>query len=255
MRESSGTSDPARTVALLWGIADRPRRGPQPALATPQVIDAAIKIADGEIDLAAVSMRRVAAALGVGTMSLYTYVASRSDLVEAMLDTVYAEAVSALTGLDAPDWQTGLLSVADANWQMYLRHPWMLQVFTGRPPLGPNAITKYELELGVVEGIGLSDVDMDAVITLLHTHVEGVARRKVESANTERRSGLTDAEWWEVAGPALATVFDSTRFPLAARVGQAAGEAHNAAHNPEHSYRFGVLRLIDGVSTLVQPQS
>lgn len=196
-------------------------------------------------------MRRVAESLGVSTMSLYTYVASRVELIEAMLDKAYAEVVVALTALDEADWQTGLAEVADANWQMYLRHPWMLQVFTGRPPLGPNAIAKYELELGVIAETGLTDIEMDAVLTLVHTHVEGVARRKVEAANTERRTGLTDAAWWEIAGPALARVFDPTQFPRAARVGQAAGERHQAAHDPEHAYQFGLDRLIDGVTTLL----
>lgn len=250
--ESSGHGDPARTIALLWERAAPARRGPRPALTTAQVVNAAIELADGEIDLAAVSMRRVAESLGVGTMSLYTYVASRSELVEAMLDTTYAEVVEALTGPDVPEWQTGLAAVAEANWQMCLRHPWVLQVFTGRPPLGPNAIATYELELRVIEGIGLTDVEMDAVVTLVHTHVEGLARRRVESRNTERRTGLTDSEWWSIAGPALATVFDPDQFPLAARVGQAAGETHHAAHDPEHAYLFGLQRLLDGVNTLVQ---
>ncbi len=250
--ESSGSADPARTIALLWGTRDMPHRGPRHSLTTLQVVEAAITIADADRDLAALSMRRVAEALGVGTMSLYTYVASRAELVEAMLDAAYGEAVPDLAGIGAVSWQEGLHRIAAVNWQLYLRHPWMLQVFTGRPPLGPNTIVKYELELRVVDGIGLTDTEMDAVLTVLHTHVEGVARRKVEAANTERRTGISDAQWWEAAAPALAAVFDPNRYPLAARVGQAAGQEHQAAHNPEHAYRFGEARLIDGVAALIR---
>lgn len=249
--ESSGTGDPARTIALLWGTTEVPGRGPKPALTVPQVVQTAIRLADHAVDLSEVSMRKVAQALGVGTMSLYTYVASRTELIEAMLDATYAEAVADLTDLTTDDWRTGLNQIATASWRMYLRHPWMLQVFTGRPPMGPNTIAKYELELGVLEGIGLTDVEMDAVITLVHTHVEGVTRRKIEAANTERRTGLTDAQWWEAAAPALAKVFDPSKFPIAARVGQAAGESYQGAHDPEHAYHFGLQRLIDGVATLV----
>lgn len=253
--ESSGTGDPARTIALLWGTSTPARRGPRPALTTERVVGAAVTIADDEGDLAALSMRRVAEALGVSTMSLYTYVASRTELVEAMLDTVLAEQLAELAALtegEGPtDWQAGLLGVAEASWSLSLRHPWVLEVFTGRPPLGPNAIAAYDLELRVLEGIGLTDVEMDAALTVLHTHVEGVARRRVEAARTVRRTGLTDAQWWASAGPALAAVLDPDRFPVASRVGTAAGETHQSAHDPEDAYRFGVRCLVDGLAVLV----
>jgi hypothetical protein len=128
----------------------------------------------------------------------------------------------------------------------------MLQVFTGRPPLGPNAIAKYDLELRVVDGIGLTDVEIDAAITLVHTHVEGVARRKVEAAQAERRTGMTDSQWWQATAPALAEVFDPERFPVADRVGQAAGQAHQAAYDPDHEYIFGLDRLAEGIAALIR---
>ncbi|MCP2167669.1 TetR/AcrR family transcriptional regulator [Goodfellowiella coeruleoviolacea] len=250
--ESSGSGDPARTIALLWGTLQLPRRGPKHALTTDQIIAAAVEIADGDKDLAPLSMRRVAESLGVGTMSLYTYVASRAELVEAMLDSAYGEAVAELEKIDADDWRDGLRQIAAIEWAMYLRHPWMLQVFTGRPPLGPNAIAKYDLELRVVDGIGLTDVEMDSAITLVHTHVEGVARRKVEAARVERQTGTTDQQWWQAIAPALAEVHDPASFPLADRVGLAAGQAHQAAHNPEHEYAFGLECLIEGIAALVR---
>lgn len=253
MSTASSSGDPAQTIALLWGTRQLPRRGPRHGLTSDQIIAAGIAIADADKDLAPLSMRRVAESLGVGTMSLYTYVSSRSELVEAMLDRAYGEAVAQLGRIERGDWQTDLRRVAAVNWEMYLRHPWMLQVFTGRPPLGPNAIAKYDLELRVVDGIGLSDVEMDAVITLVHTHVEGVARRKIEAARVEAQTGISDEQWWETAGPALAEVYPAGRFPVADRVGQAAGEAHQAAHNPDHEYAFGLDRLVAGIAALVPP--
>jgi AcrR family transcriptional regulator len=249
--DRSGSADPARTVALLWGTRRLPQRGPRHALTSDQIVAAAVGIADADKDLSALSMRRVAEALGVGTMSLYTYVVSRAELVEAMLDSVYGEAVAQLEKSGASDWRAGLRHVAAANWAMYLRHPWTLQVFTGRPPLGPNAIAKYDLELRVVDDIGLTDVEMDAAITLVHTHVEGVARRKVEAERARRRSGITDSQWWEAAAPALSGVFDPARFPVADRVGTAAGQAYEAAYNLEHEYSFGLDRLIEGIAALI----
>jgi AcrR family transcriptional regulator len=257
--ESSGNADPARTIALLWGTLRLPRRGPRHALTSEQIVTAAIRIADADRDLAPLSMRRVAEALGAGTMSLYTYVASRAELLEAMLDSVHGEVVAQLekdfAQLEkdqATDWRAALRAVADANRAMYLRHPWMLQAFTGRPALGPNTLAKYDRELRAVDGIGLSDLQMDAALTLVLTHVEGVVRRKVEAERAAQRSGMTDAQWWEIAGPALSEVFDPARFPVAGRVGQAAGEAHQAAFDVDHEYAFGLDRVLEGLATLIQ---
>jgi AcrR family transcriptional regulator len=249
--EVSGRGDPARTVAMLWGTRKAPQRGPKPTLTTAQVVEAAIRVADSDQGLALLSMRRVAESLGVGTMSLYTYVSSRDELVEAMLDTAYGEVVQQLGAAPALDWRDGLRELAQVNWDFHMRHPWVLEIFTGRPPLGPHAIAKYERELRVLEDIGLSDVEMDAVITLVHTHVEGVARRRLEADRAVRSTGITDEEWWRVAQPALAEVLDPSHFPVAARVGEAAGQAHQAAHNPEHAYAFGLDRLIQGIEVLI----
>ncbi|MEV6846168.1 TetR/AcrR family transcriptional regulator [Actinoplanes sp. NPDC051411] len=253
--ESSGNVDPARTIALLWGTRQLPRRGPRHALTTEQIVAAAVRIADADRDLGPLSMRRVAEELGVGTMSLYTYVASRAELLEAMLESVHGEVVTELAVEPAAEpvaWPEALRAVAAANRAMYLRHPWMLQAFTGRPGLGPNTLAKYDRELRALDGIGLTDLQMDAALTLVLTHVEGVVRRKVEAERSAQRSGMTDAQWWEAAAPALSKVFDPARFPVAGRVGQAAGEAHQAAFDVEHEYSFGLDRVIEGLAALIR---
>jgi AcrR family transcriptional regulator len=247
--------DPALTVAMLWGTRQLPRRGPKHTLTTAQVIRAAVKLADRDQDLQALSMRRVAESLSVGTMSLYTYVPSRQVLLQAMLDTVYSEVVERLDAGGVSSWQEGLRTVAQVNWDLYMRHPWALQIFTGRPPLGPHAIAKYDHELRMINGIGLTDVEMDAVITLVHTHVEGVARRRIDAHRVIRRTGTSDAQWWQRVQPALAEVFDPSQFPVAARVGEAAGQAHQAAHSPEHAFAFGLDRLIQGVESLIETKA
>jgi AcrR family transcriptional regulator len=254
--DDKSAADLARTIATLWGSRKAPRRGPKHTLTTAQVAAAAIKIADADQNLDTLSMRRVAESLGVGTMSLYTYLASRDELLEVMLDTVNAEAVEALSGRPKDEgWQDGLRRMARASWDLALRHPWTLQIFTGRPALGPNSTTRYELELAIVEGIGLDDVEMDAVITLVQTHVEGVARRRVEADRVVRQTGLTDEQWWALVYPPLSEVVEPSRFPISSRVGTAAGQAHHSAHNPEHAYAFGLERLIAGIAALVADPS
>jgi AcrR family transcriptional regulator len=245
--EYSGSGDPTRSLELLWGVQEPRRRGPKPRLSVAAVVRAAIEIADAE-GLPALSMRRVADAMGVATMTLYSYVPGKAELLDLMLDTVVAEtARPTITG-----WRDGLTIIARENWDIYHRHPWMLQVATYRPPLGPNIIAKYEYELGAVEGIGLSDVEMDSVLALVLGYVAGAARVSVEAAQAEQQTGVSDIEWWEANAPILARVIDETQFPLASRVGSATGEEYAAPSAPGFAFTFGLERVLDGIEVFVR---
>jgi AcrR family transcriptional regulator len=246
--EYSGTGDPARSLALLWRTRERASRKGHPDLSVERIVRAAIEVADGE-GLGALSMRRVAERLGVGTMSLYTHVPGKGELLDVMLDTVYAETAR-------PDevpggWRDRLAQIARENWALYLRHPWLLQVATTRPPLGPNVTAKYEYELRAIDGIGLTDLEMDAVITLVGGYVHGAVRGAVDAAQAAQHTGMTDEQWWRAHAPYLEKVLDPRRFPLAARVGTAAGTEYQAAGNPTASFEFGLARILDGVQALV----
>lgn len=248
--EYSGHGDPARTMELLWGTRSGPRRGPKPVLSVKEIVRVAVEVADAG-GLEALSMRRVAEQLGISTMSLYTYVPAKGELLDLMLDTVMGEAV----GRDETNegWREGLVVVARRNWELYHRHPWVLRVSaTSRPPLGPNVIAKYDRELRTVDGIGLTEVEMDSVLTLVLGYVEGTARRSVEASEAVKRTGKTDDEWWRDNAPLLEKVFDAERYPVAARVGAAAGAAYEAAYSPEYAFSFGLERVLDGIETLVR---
>jgi AcrR family transcriptional regulator len=250
--EYSGKGDPARSLALLWRTSERTSRKGKPELNVARIARAAIEVADAE-GLQALSMRRVAERLGVGTMSLYTYVPGKPELFDVMLDTVYGETARPQ---EVPGgWRARLEQIARENWALYLRHPWLLQVAASRPVLGPNATAKYDYELSAVDGIGLSDLEMDSVITLIAGFVHGTARGAVESAQAESQTGMTDEQWWAAHAPFLSRIADANRFPTASRVGQAAGEELNAAYSPEHAFEFGLQRVLDGVEALVKDRS
>ena len=246
--EFTGTGDPARSMALLWRTPPTgPRRGPKAGLDVDRIVAAAVALADAE-GLAGLSMRRVAAELGVGAMTLYTHVPGKGELVDLMLDSVLGE----LYGPEpAGDWRARLTAVARANRDLFLRHPWALHVATGRPPLGPNLMAKYEHELRAVDGLGLSEVQMDLLVTLVNGVVRGIAGGVQEKAEAERATGVTDDQWWAATAPYLAAVFDAGRFPTAARVGPVAGAELQAAYDPRRSFDFGLEVLLAGVAALV----
>jgi AcrR family transcriptional regulator len=245
----SGGGDPSRSLALLWG-SDQPTRarGPKPGLTVRGIVRAAIDLADSE-GLDALSMRRVAERLGVGTMSLYTYVPGKSELVDVMLDAIHLEASA-----EVPDgtWRQQLEAMARDQWALAREHPWMLHIATTRPPLGPGIIAKYERELRTVEGLGLDDIEMDSIITLINDYVAGAARSAINAVDVERSSGMDDAAWWAATGPWLAKVLDPEHYPVASRVGTTTGQHYQAVADPDHAFEFGLQRVLDGIELLVQ---
>ncbi len=250
--EYSGRGDPARTIELLWGTRGRGARGPKPGLTVDRIVAAAIGLADTE-GLGGLSMRRVADRLGVGTMSLYRYVPGKAELLDVMIDRVAGEA--SWPEYVPGGWRARLERVARENRRLYERHPWLLQVFTGRPPLGPGIMTKYDHELHAVEGIGLTDVEMDSVLTLVLEYVRGSAGSAIESAQAPEHTGQTDDQWWTAFGPLLDGVFDADHYPLAARVGSAATEQYRGPYDPQHAFEFGLGRLLDGIEKFVDNAS
>ncbi|ASO21228.1 AcrR family transcriptional regulator [Actinoalloteichus hoggarensis] len=248
--ERSGTTDPARTLALLWRepTTGRPSRGPRQGLTVDAVVDTGIALADGA-GLEALTMRRVAQSLGVAPMSLYTYVRGKAELLDLMLDAVYL----AMPRPDHGDrsWRERVTTVAEDNRALLTRHPWVTAASTTRPVLGPGQMAKYEHELLAFEGIGLTDVEMDAALTYLLGFVHNVARLAVDREVAARDSAMNDEQWWAANGPLLAKVLDPSRFPTATRVGTAAGEEHQAAADPDHAYEFGLRRVLDGFAALL----
>jgi AcrR family transcriptional regulator len=147
----TGDADPAQTLALLWREpATASRHGPAQRLSVDLVVDAAIALADSE-GLAAVSMRRLADRLSVAAMTLYTYVPTKSLLLDLMLDSVYAAMQRQDTS--GQGWRRRVTAVAQENRALFEAHSWAVQVASNRPPLGPGQLAKYEHELSALEGL------------------------------------------------------------------------------------------------------
>jgi len=242
--------DVDRTLTLLWRRvlgAPQGSRGPKQRVSVDEVVRAAIAVADEE-GLPAFSMRKVADRLGLKLMSIYTYVPGRDELIGLMIDDVTGE-----TGLPphTGDWRADLTTVARQVWDEYHRHPWLLQVEEHRPWIGPNGSDKYEWQLAAIEGAGFTDLEMDQAVTLVVGFAASAARASVAARRAAEQSGISDAEWWEINAPVLERVMPGGRYPVSARVGQAAGQEYNAISDPERSFHFGLQRILDGLADLL----
>src|SRR3954453_8973113 len=94
---------------MPWTRPDFRPRGAHPALGREQIVRAAMEIADAE-GLEAISMRRVAAGLGAGTMSLYWYVAGKDELLDLMVDAAFGE--FRIPDRPTGDWRADLRLIA-----------------------------------------------------------------------------------------------------------------------------------------------
>ncbi|MFD7703038.1 TetR/AcrR family transcriptional regulator [Streptomyces caelestis] len=125
---------------VIWARPERTGRGPRPAYTRADIAAAAVRIADAE-GLDAVSMRRVAAELGCGTMSLYNYVPRKEDLYELMVDAVGGE-----HELWEPsgDWRADMLRVAHQTRALMHRHPWLPRLMSPVHGFSPNSLRYLE---------------------------------------------------------------------------------------------------------------
>jgi len=175
-------------------------------------------------------------------MSVYTYVNSREDLLVLMADLAHTRMpVSrepATTG-----WRTRVRHLADDNRELLRARPWLLEVHDPRLVLGPGTIAKYDRELAVFEDLGLADTDRDAVLAYVLDFARAGARRWLDA----RRAGELD--WHAVAAPLSERL--GARYPLAQRVGGAAGEHLDSPYDPDSAWRFGVERVLDGLAPLL----
>jgi len=237
--------DEFKLIGLLW--RDSPassRRG----ISTRSITVVAVDLADRE-GLDAVTIRRLAEEAGVTAMALYPHIGGRAELVELMLDHVAGATYEAVATPESADWRARVTAIAEANRASCRTHPWITDLAIGRSVPGPGASTKYEAELRALDGIGLTDIEMEHTLTALLALVQGTARATLAADDARQPGEDRDTDWWSNIEPALsAAIGDPTRFLTASRVSRTLGEETGKANDPEGAYRRGVDLLIDGIA-------
>jgi len=236
---------PHSLIDLLWrDHHEAPggrSRGPTARVSTANVVDTAIRMADGDA-LSSVTIRRLAAELDVSAMSIYTHVNSRDDLLVLMVDAAHAR-------MDRPSfgrfgWRTRVQRVAEANLALHQAHPWLGDVMDDRTALGPGTIAKYDHELGALVPLELEPLTCDAALTFVLDFVRASAK-----ALRPRRRADELADNWPDWSARLA-VYLGEEYPRAQHVGAAAGMSMGGPSSPSLAWEFGLTRVLDGLATL-----
>jgi len=247
--DNDKAEDPRRSVELLWGRLQPGRRGPKPKLTLEEVLDAAIALCDRE-GLAALSMRRVAEALGLSPMAIYTYAPSKAALVELMMDRAWGELKT--PAVPRTTWREKLEAIGRQMWSLGHEHPWMLEVGPHRPALGPNFVAHLEAGFRALDGLGLHELEMELLLRLVVDYARGAVRTAIEVRQLEQRTGMTDEEWMAATEPALMEVLDPASFPVLHRIGAALRDAYGGvAFDRDQGFEFGLQRVLDGVEAFI----
>ena len=214
MPTESGKSS-SRERELIWMRPERAAKGPAPSKNRQAIAAAAVALADTE-GLEAVSMRKLASALEMGTASLYGYVRSKDEMYDLMVDWVEGE-----DGTPPPpsgDLRSDLYGLAHRIRGSILRHPWMTSVAVGRPNFGPNSLVWHEYGLAVMDNLGLTIDEMLVANEILQSFVRGFATRELADQQALQRAGLDADEWRRVLRPYTETIEKSGRYPRFTRV-------------------------------------
>jgi AcrR family transcriptional regulator len=228
--DAGADDDLPRGIALAWGVAANPQRGPRRELNIEGIVEAAVGIADAD-GLGAVSMASVAGALGFTTMSLYRYVSAKDDLILLMQE--YGIGLPPLSIGEATEWRDGLTRWYRAVLSQYAVHPWLLDIAIEGEPSTPNNLAWLDAGLAVLNSTPLDPPARVAAVLMFSGHSRWEAQvGRFAQATTK-----------PVMPPeVLAQLITAEQFPFLAPAIAAGAFADTA--NP---FEFGLMRILDGL--------
>src|SRR5882757_376415 len=247
VRAGAGERDAEQgTAALLWGLREPPSRGPRPGLTVARIAAAAVEIADAD-GLDALSMQRVAAALGVTKMALYRYVAGKSDLEAVMIEAAVGDPPD-LAGVPG-GWRARLEEFVRLLALAWHRHPWLPWVTVGDRVMGPRELGWVESALAALDGTPLDGTERLDAVFVLFGHIRNT--QSMSTAGTQPWTAdkrLTPTMRWLLGEHAADYPALSEAFHVS--TGDSAGEGF-AEGSSDNGREFGLRRLLDGLELLI----
>jgi AcrR family transcriptional regulator len=230
--------------APIWAVAAPGSR--KPRFTREQIAKTALEIADSE-GFEALSMRRVAEALGAGTMTLYYYLRTKEDLLALVEDALMGETSDACEPLPKT-WRAAVRKLATATRATYVRHAWALRSFTG-VRVGPNGLRHIEQSLQAVASLDRPIEEKLAILSIVDDyvfgHCSGLMRRR-ERPQLDRKSARALSE-------AMSRSLEEGAYPhLRAMIGDddpvAAFSKSLDFMTEDRHFDIGLDALLDGLS-------
>lgn len=207
---------------------------PRIPLSRDRVLRTAIAIADaGGLDT--LTMRTLGQELGVGPMALYRHVANKDDLMDAMVDLVFAEIGLPSTGVD---WKTAMRERAISVRDALLRHRWAVPLMESRLHPGPANLQHHDAVIGCLRGAGFEMAMAAHAYSALDAYIYGFALTKI---------ALPFESSADIAGVAetMLQPFPVNAYPnLAAFITE---HAMQPGYDYANEFEYGLDILLDGL--------
>ena len=211
-------------------------RPPRIPLTRERVLHAAVVLADAS-GSETLSMRKLGEALGVEAMSLYNHVANKEDLLDGMIDVVFAE-IDLPSG--AEDWKTAMRQRALSARRVLSHHGWAIGFMESRSTPGPATLRHHDAVIGSLRDAGFS-IDLAAhAFSILDSYIYGFAlqERSLPFPAPERTA--------ELAQGILAS-FPADKYPHLAEL--TTQHVLRPGYDYANEFEFGLDLILDGLES------
>ncbi|HEY3336278.1 MAG TPA: TetR/AcrR family transcriptional regulator [Candidatus Limnocylindrales bacterium] len=201
------------------------------------MLRAGMALAD-ERGIEALTMRELAARLGIEAASLYNHVSSKDDLLVGMADVVIGE-------IDLPPegtgWRETMRRRAMSARELFARHPWAAALIDTRMQREPSGLAYADRVLGTLVRAGLAPAVAGNAFLVLDSYIYGYERQ----LSTVARDDGGDSTG---AAQAVADALPPGAYPALAQVAAAYAER---PFDEDAGFAFGLDMLLDGIERLL----
>ncbi|MBE9157404.1 TetR/AcrR family transcriptional regulator C-terminal domain-containing protein [Nodosilinea sp. LEGE 06152] len=212
--------------------SNKPERLP---LSRERILQTALHLAD-EGGLEALSMRKLAQALGVKAMSLYNHIANRDDLIDGIVDSVVSEIEVPKPGAD---WKLAMRRRAISAHAVLLRHPWATMPLVSRINVGPAMLRYVDSTLGCLREAGFSFEMADHAWNAIDSHIYGFTLQELNFP-------IEASDYSEIAADYLSQI-PADQYPY---MNQLTHQVIQGDYDGLHDFEFGLDLILNGLDRL-----
>lgn len=199
-----------------------------------QVLRAAVTLAD-QNGIESLTMRKLGVELGVEAMSLYNHVANKTDLLDGMIDCVFAEVELP----ESPDWRTAARERAISVRAALSRHRWATALMESRSAPGPATLRHHDAMLGMLRGAGFS-IEMAAhAYSVMDSYIYGFALQETSMPFDSPESASKTAQ-------AIMARFAAGEYPHLSEL--AVEKVLKPGYDYGAEFEYGLDLILDGLA-------
>ncbi|MEM6451780.1 MAG: TetR/AcrR family transcriptional regulator C-terminal domain-containing protein [Cyanobacteria bacterium P01_D01_bin.105] len=201
-------------------------------LSRERVLTQAIQMAD-ESGIEALSMRKLAGALGVKAMSLYNHVKNKDDIIDGMVDMVAGEIELPAVGTD---WKASMRRRAKSAHDVLLQHPWATMEIVSRVNIGPAMLRYIDATIGCLREAGFSFEMADHIWSAIDAHIYGFTLQELNFP--------FEAQEYSVAAENYISLIPADKYPYLNGMTQ---KVMSGDYDGIHDFEFGLEVMLDGL--------